>query len=67
MSVLEEAGKGAETLVQGKLELVQAETLKSWKKVLTGSTEGSDWRGIMAGLAGATVCQRRGSLTLSTG
>ena len=39
MSVLEEAGKGAETLVQGRLELIQAESLKSWVKVLTSTVK----------------------------
>ena len=67
MSVLQEAGKGAETLVQGRLELIQAETLKSWVKVLTGSQEGRDRRDIMEGLVGATLCRRKGSLIPCTG
>ena len=67
MSVLEEAGKGAETLVQGRLELIQAESLKSWVKVLTESKEGPDRREITEGLVGATLCRRKGSLTPSTG
>ena len=52
VSVLEEAGKGAETLVQGRLGLVQAGTLKSWmrhwqkaQKDLTGENSWRVWQG----------------------